>query len=75
MARRTTYPGRRSTGVMLPGEMWDALQDAAYARDMSRNLLMTLILRDWLRSNTVRRNTVRGDILAAGALVRSEVPA
>jgi len=51
VARRTTYPGRRNIGVLLPGEMWDALQDAAYARDMSRNLLMTVILRDWLAEN------------------------
>ena len=58
---------------MLPSEMWDALQDAAYARDMSRNLLMTVILRDWLRDNT--EPGIRGDILAAGALARSEATA
>jgi len=48
MPRRRTYHDRQSRGVLLPGEMWNQLQDAAYQRDMSRNLLITMILREWL---------------------------
>ena len=48
MPRRRTYHDRQSRGVLLPAEMWDQLQDAAYEREMSRNLLITTILREWL---------------------------
>ena len=48
MPRRRTYHDRKSRGILLPGDMWDQLQDVAYQRDMSRNLLITMILREWL---------------------------
>jgi len=67
MARRKTYPDRQMQGIKLPREMWYALSNAGEAIGVSRNRLITEILQAWLAENAVR-----GGILAAGALARSE---
>ena len=72
MARRRTYPDRQMQGIKLPQEMWYALSNAGEAIGISRNRLITEILQVWLAENA---QLVRGDILAAGALTRSEAGA
>ena len=48
MGRRRVYGNRKQLTVLLPDEMPDALANAAYARGISRNLLVTKVLDAWL---------------------------
>ena len=48
MPRHRVYGDREKQGISISREMWWALSNAADARGISRNLLITRVLGAWL---------------------------